>query len=99
MPSATTIPASKLVNIQCKVNLGNTTMKVPMLSETEELDLPEGLETFSTIVSVKSGPNHRLKVPFLNNSMHDNTQQKISVIGILHDTSSGKRKKVYSVNS
>lgn len=99
MPSATTIPASKLVNIQCKVNLGNTTMKVPMLSETEELDLPEGLETFSTIVSVKSGPNHRLKVPFLNNSKHDNAQQKNSVIGILHHTSSGKRKKVYSVNS
>ena len=47
-----------------------------MLSETEELDLPEGLETFSTIVSVRWGPNHRLKVPFLNNSKHDNTQQK-----------------------
>lgn len=93
MPSATIIPASKLVN------LGNTTIRVPMLCETEELDLPEGLETFSTIVSVKSGPNHRLKVPFLNNSKHGNTQQKISVIGILHDTSSGKRKKVYSVNS
>ena len=93
MPSATIIPASKLVN------LGNTTIRVPMLCETEELDLPEGLETFSTIVSVKSGPNHRLKVPFLNNSKHDNAQQKNSVIGILHHTSSGKRKKVYSVNS
>ena len=59
MSSVTIIPAGKLVNIQCKVNLGNTTSKVPMLFQTEEIELPEGLKTFSTIVSVKSDPNHQ----------------------------------------
>ena len=84
MPSVKIIPAGKLVNIQCKLNLGDTTSKVPMLFETEEIELPERLETISTIVSVKSGPKHRLKVPLLNNSKHDITLQKNSVIGRLY---------------
>ena len=75
MPSVKIIPAGKLVNIQCKLNLGDTTSKVPMLFEIEEIELPERLETISTIVSVKSGPKHRLKVPTRSMTLlHKKTQ-------------------------
>ena len=47
MPSAK-IYASKLFNIQCKVNLDNTTSEVSMLFGTEETELPEWLETINT---------------------------------------------------
>ena len=42
-----------------------------MLFETKEIELQEGLETADIIVSVKSGMNHRLKIPVVNNSKHD----------------------------
>ena len=42
-----------------------------MLFERVEMEVPEGLETPDTIVSVKSGMNHRLKIPVISNSKHD----------------------------
>ena len=59
MPNTTILPARKLVNVPCKVNFSSTTKSIPMLFETEEIELPEGLETANTIVTVKPGPNHR----------------------------------------
>ena len=44
MPSTTIVPAGKLINIQRKFNLGNTNNRIPMLFETEKIELPEGLE-------------------------------------------------------
>ena len=67
MPSTIIVPAGKLINIQCKVNLGNINNRIPMLFETEEIELPEGLETADTIVSIKSGMNNRLKISVINN--------------------------------
>ena len=87
MPSTTTVPAGKYINIQCKVNLGNTNNRIPMLFETEEIELPEGLETADTIVSVKPGMNHRLKIPVVNNSKHDIFLPKNTIIGRLQQIS------------
>ena len=67
MPSTIIVPAGKLINIQCKVNLGNINNRIPMLFETEEIELPEGLETADTIVFIKSGMNKRLKISVINN--------------------------------
>ena len=90
MPSTTIVPAGKFINIQCKVNLSNTNNRIPMLLETEEIELPEGLETADTIVSVKAGMNHRLKIPVINNLKHDIFLPKNTIIGrlqqILHIT-------------
>ena len=36
MPSTTIVPTGKLINIQCKVNLGNLNNRIPMLFEIEE---------------------------------------------------------------
>lgn len=38
MASTTIVAASKLINIQCKVNLGNINSRIPMLFETEEIE-------------------------------------------------------------
>ena len=55
MPSTTIVPAGKFINIQCIVNLSNINNRIPMLFETEDIELPEGLETADTIVFVLSG--------------------------------------------
>ena len=49
MPSITVVSAGKLISIQCKVNLDNTSNTKPMLFETEEIEQPQGLETVDTI--------------------------------------------------
>ena len=36
MPSTTIVPTGKLINIQCKINLGNLNNRIPMLFEIEE---------------------------------------------------------------
>ena len=54
-----------------------------MLFETEEIKLPEGLETADTIVSIKSGMYHHLKIPVINNSKHDVFLLKNTIIGRL----------------
>ena len=80
MPSTTIVPASKLISIQCKVNLGNINNRMPMLFEKKETELPEGLETTDTIVSFKSGMNHRFKIPVINKSKHDILLPKNTII-------------------
>lgn len=57
--------------------------RIPLLFETEEIELPEGLETADTIVSVKSDINHRLKIPVINNSKHDIFIPKNTIVGSL----------------
>ena len=52
-----------------------------MLFKIEEIELPGGLETDNTIVIVKPGPNHRLRIPVFNNSEHDIILQKNTTIG------------------
>ena len=88
MPNTTIVPAGKLVNVPCKVNLSSTTKSIPLLFETEEIELPEGLETVNTIVTVKLGPNHQLRIPLLNNSNHDIILQKSTTIGRIQQISS-----------
>ena len=88
MPNTTIVSARKLVNVSCKVNLSSTTKSIPMLFETEEIELPEGLETVNTIVTVKPGPNHRLRIPVLNNSKHDLILKKNTAIGRIQQISS-----------
>ena len=58
-----------------------------MLFETEEIELPEGLETEDTIVSVKSGMNHCLKIPVISNSKHDIFLPKNTITGRLQQIS------------
>ena len=83
----TIVPEGKLINIQCKVNSGNINNRMPMLFETEEIALPEWLETAGAIVSVKSGMNHRLKIPVINNSKHDILLPKNIILGRLQEIS------------
>ena len=55
MPSTTIVPAGKFINIQWRVNLGNTNNRIQCFLNTEEIELPNGLKTAYTIVSVKEG--------------------------------------------
>ena len=71
----------ELVNVPYKVNLSSTTKSVLMLFETEEIELPEGLETVNTITTVKPGQNHRLKITVLSNSKHDINLRKKTILG------------------
>ena len=90
MPSTTIVPAGKFMNIYCIVNLSNINNRIPIFFETEDIELPEGLETADTIVFVQSGMNHRLKIPVSNKSKHDIFLPKKTIIGriqqILHIT-------------
>ena len=76
MHNITIVSTGKLVSVPCKVNLSSTTKSIPMLFETEEIELPAGLETVNTIYTVKPGPNHYLRIPVLNNSKDDIALQK-----------------------
>ena len=58
-----------------------------MLFGTEEIELPEGLETADTIVSVKSGMNHHLKIHVINDSKHDIFLPKNTIIGRIQQIS------------
>ena len=58
-----------------------------MLFEREKIKLPEGLETVDTIVSVKSGMNHCLKIPVVKKSKHDIFLPKNTIIGRLQQIS------------
>ena len=58
-----------------------------MLFETEEAGLPERLETADIIVSIKSGMNHRLRIPVVNNLKHDIFSSKNTIIGRLQQIS------------
>ena len=80
MPNATIVPAGNIVNVPCKVNFSITTKSIRMLFETEEIELPEGLEAMNIIVTVKPGPNHWLMIPVLNNSKHDIIFQRKKII-------------------
>ena len=42
MPSTTIVPAGKLINIQCKVNLGNINSRIPMLLKHRKLNYQRG---------------------------------------------------------
>ena len=88
MPNTTIVPVEKLVNVPRKVNLSSTTKSIPMLFRTEEIELPEGLETVNTIVAVKPGPNHWSRIPVLNNSKHDIILQKNTTIGRIQQIAS-----------
>ena len=59
-----------------------------MLFETDEIELPQGLETVNTIVTVKSGPNHQLRIPVLNNLKHDIIIQKNKAVGRIQEIAS-----------
>ena len=87
MPRTTIVPAGELINIQCKVNLGNINNRIPMLFKTKEIELPEGLETADTIVSVKSGIKHRLEIGVINSSKRDIFLSKNTMIGRLQQIS------------
>ena len=58
-----------------------------MLFGTEEIELPEGLETADNIVSVKSSMNHHLKIYVINDSKHDIFLPKNTIIGRIQQTS------------
>ena len=59
MPNTTIAPARKLVNALCIVNLSSTIKSIPILFETQEINLPGGLETVNSIVTVKPRSNHQ----------------------------------------
>ena len=79
MSRTTIVLAGKLINIQYKFNLGNINNRIPMLFEKEEIELPEGLETADTKVSVKPSSQN----PVINNSKHNIFLPKNTVIGRL----------------
>ena len=58
-----------------------------MFFETEEIELPEGLETADTIVSIKSDINHRLKIPVISNSKQDIFISKNTIVCSLQQIS------------
>ena len=58
-----------------------------MFFGTEKIELPEGLETADTIVSVKSGMNHHVKIHVINDSKHDIFLPKNTIIGRIQQIS------------
>ena len=49
MPSTTIVPTGKLINIQCKINLGNLNNRIPMLFDQHEIFLLVSLQVTSVI--------------------------------------------------
>ena len=58
-----------------------------MILEAREIELPEVLETAVTIVSVRSGMNHCLRISFISNWKHDIFLPKNTIISRLQQIS------------
>ena len=77
------LPAGKIIQVSCKVKLGNIRQKRAMMFQQSNVELPEGIEVADTIVMLKPGINNYFKIPIINSSKHDITLKKNRQVGIL----------------
>ena len=78
-----TVPAGKMVNINCKAKVGFLEKKRAMIFQCDNTNLPEGLSGTETIVMLKPGIKNYFKVLIVNDSNHDITIRRNAQIGFL----------------
>lgn len=77
------VPAGKLVNVDCKADVGVLTSRRAMLFQRDEIDLPEGIDPMDSILILKKGSNNYFHIPVCNNTKHDIILRKNTTVGRL----------------
>ena len=52
------VPAGKVLQVQCKADVGFLERKTPMLFQQHEAELPEGISAVGSVVTIKKGINN-----------------------------------------
>ena len=78
-----TIPAGKIMHVNCKSNVGLLKKKRAMIFQSKCVELPEGIQCAGSVIMLKLGVENYFKVPVVNDSNHNITIIKNTVIGNL----------------
>ena len=82
------IPAGKLVQVSCKADVGYIDEVRPMIFNSSEEEIPEGLQCADTVIYLKKGIKNYFKIVINNNSNHDIFLKKNALLGHLDYVSS-----------
>ena len=82
------IPADKLFQVHCKVDVGYTEEVRPMMFNSSSEQTPEGLQCADTVVYLRKGIKNYFKIVLVNNSNHDIFLKKNTVLDYLDYVSS-----------
>ena len=77
------IPAGRIVQVTCKVDVGFVKVKRAMLFQPGEINVPEGLPYAEAVVMLKSSTNNYFKIPVVNDYSKDVILHKNSQLGYL----------------
>ena len=77
------IPAGRIVQVPCKVDVGFVKVKRAMLFQPGEIDVPEGLQYAEIVVMLKSSTNNYFEIPVVNDSSKDVILHKNTQLGYL----------------
>lgn len=65
------VPASKIIKVNYKVNLGMSDQRMPIAFTPDADCLPEGISIPDSLVLVKSGAANKLRVLVANETSHN----------------------------
>ena len=63
------VPAGKVLNVQCKVDVWFLEKETPMFQQLET-ELPEGITAVDSVVTIKKGINNNFQVSVVNQTKH-----------------------------
>ena len=78
-----TIPAGKIVHVNCKSNMGLVKKERARIFQSKCVKLPEGIQCADSVIMLKPGIKNNFKVFVINDSNHNITIMKNTVIGNL----------------
>ena len=82
------IPSGKIVQINCKTNVGLLEKQRAMIFQQKDVELPEGIRCADSVVLLKLGIKNYFRVSVINDINHDITKRKNLTIEHLEYVSS-----------
>ena len=70
------IPSGKIVQINCKTNVGLLEKQRAMIFQQKDVELPEGIHCADSVVLLKPGIKNYFRVSVINDVNHDITKRK-----------------------
>ena len=93
------IPAGKIMHVNCKSNVGLVKKERAIIFQSKCVELPEGIQCVDSVIMLKRGIKNYFKVLVINDSNHNITIMKNTVIGNLEYVTSIVPLKVWANTS
>ena len=68
-----TIPAGKIMHVNCRSNVGLVKKERSMIFQSKCVELPEGIQCADSVIMLKPGIKNNFKVFVINDSNHNIT--------------------------